>query len=113
MGTGEDVLFLYLDPQTLQLDGDIAPAASAIVGQEAEGHLRRPQFVNEPIRSGDHQVAAVDHPVHVDQVAEHSLSPPVAELSLVPDKLGEEARHGRVRARTYQAIWMPTGPPRR
>src|SRR5262249_51615671 len=101
---GEDVLLADVDAEPLQSRGDVAARALAVVGQEAEGHPRRKQLVDEAVRAGDQRPPPVDDPVHVDQVAVHARV-------LLPQKTPLAAARGGERYGGWRGVlvWSKDG----
>ena len=63
----EDVLLFDGHAHALQLGGDVAARALAVVREEQERDVPIAEHANEIHRAGDELAAAVDDAVHVDQ----------------------------------------------
>ena len=72
--TCEDMLFLDIHSQPLQLCCNIASCSLTVVGQKHEWNVSRPQFLDKAIGSGDQLIASVNDSIHVNQIAVHENS---------------------------------------
>src|SRR5262249_40597093 len=68
-GASEDVLFLHLDAHACQLGDDVSARPLAVVGQETKGDVAGAKLLHKTVRLGNQFVAAIDHTIHVDQIA--------------------------------------------
>ena len=68
-GAGEDVLLLDVDAHAGELGDHVAPRALAVVGEKPKRDVALRSSRNEDIRAGNQLAAAVEHAVHVDQIA--------------------------------------------
>ena len=89
-------------------------SALAVVGEEEEGDIVGPQFVDKAVRTGYQVIAAINDPVHVNEIAVQNPPPKKLRIQDACQLLGRRwERRGGLRSNQVRAITLAVDPLRK